>query len=212
MQLQEKVEKACDLPNLDGVGVRNHRLCVNSANRVPSSFSYELFSADRLVKGSRCPGCFLDLLRGPVCESTNSGIQNKALILGRSQDENLPDCCIVHSDGCAQPGSGPGVAQTRSAREPPKIVSITGCLVKGDEPGEVWLAQKNGRIYGLEGGKIDLNAHLGQRVLVEGYVLPEGKEEAAEEAQKENKAGKRETADLRVRMLKMISKSCIHSD
>jgi hypothetical protein len=97
-------------------------------------------------------------------------------------------------------------------KEPLKTVVITGCLVKGDESGEVWLAQKNGRIYGLEGGKINLNAHLGQKVLVEGYILPEGKEEAAEEAQKENKAGKRETADLRVRMLKTISKSCVHSD
>jgi hypothetical protein len=106
---------------------------------------------------------------------------------------------------------GTGVAQTRSAKGPSKSVLITGCLVKGDEPGEVWLAQKNGRIYGLEGGKIDLNAHLGQKVVVTGYVLPEGKEEAAEEAQKENKAGKRETADFRVRILKMISKSCTHS-
>jgi hypothetical protein len=85
---------------------------------------------------------------------------------------------------------------------------ITGCLVKGDEPGEVWFAQKNGRIYGLEGGKIDLNAHLGQKVVVTGHVLPEGKEMAAEETQKENKASKHETADFCVRMLKMISKSC----
>jgi len=105
-----------------------------------------------------------------------------------------------------------GVAQTRSAKEPSNTVLITGCLVKGDEPGEVWLAQRDGRIYGLDGGKIDLNAHLGQKVVVMGHVLLEGKEEPAEEAQKEYKAGKRETADFRVRTLKMISKSCTHSD
>jgi hypothetical protein len=105
-----------------------------------------------------------------------------------------------------------GVAQARSAKEPSKSVLITGCLVKGDEPGEVWLAQQNGRIYGLEGGKIDLNAHLGQKVVVTGYVLPESKEEAAKEARTEDKTGKRENADFRVRMLKMISKSCTHSE
>jgi hypothetical protein len=77
-----------------------------------------------------------------------------------------------------------GVSQARSAKEPSKTVVITGCLVKGDEAGEVWLVQGNGRIYGLEGRKIDLNAHLSQKVLVEGYILPEGKEEAAKEAQK----------------------------
>ena len=101
-----------------------------------------------------------------------------------------------------------GLAQTQSGRGPSKIVRITGCLVRGDEPGEVWLAQEDGEIYGLESGKIDLNAHLGHKVMVTGYVLPEAKEEVGEEAQKENRTGKRESADFRVRALKMTGKSC----
>jgi hypothetical protein len=36
-----------------------------------------------------------------------------------------------------------GLAQTQSGKEPPKAVSVTGCLVRGDEPEEVWLAQKD---------------------------------------------------------------------
>jgi len=103
-----------------------------------------------------------------------------------------------------------GLAQTQSGKEPPKAVSVTGCLVKGDETKEVWLAEKSGRIYGLESSKIELNAHLGHRVVVMGYILPEGKEEAGEEAQKQNKAGKREAADFRVLTLKMISTTCTH--
>ena len=101
-----------------------------------------------------------------------------------------------------------GFAQTQSGKELPKASSVTGCLVKGDEPKEVWLAQKDGRIYGLESSKIDLNAHLGHKVIVTGYVQPDGKEEAGEEAQKQNKTGKRETADFRVITLKMISTTC----
>jgi hypothetical protein len=102
-----------------------------------------------------------------------------------------------------------GFAQTQSGKEPPKTSSVTGCLVKGDEPKEVWLVQKDGRIYGLESSKIDLNAHLGHKVIVTGSVLPESKEEASEEAQKQNKTGKRETADFRVLTLKMISRTCM---
>ena len=105
-------------------------------------------------------------------------------------------------------GLGTGFAQTQSGKEPPKASSVTGCLVKGDEPKEVWLAQKDGRIYGLESSKIELNAHLGHRVIVKGYVLPEGKEEPGDETRKENKASKRETADFRVLTLKMISTTC----
>ena len=83
-----------------------------------------------------------------------------------------------------------------------------GCLVKGDEPKEVWLAEKDGTIYGLESSKIELNAHLGHKVIVTGYVLPEGKEEPGDETHKQNKASKRETADFRVLTLKMISTTC----
>ena len=107
-------------------------------------------------------------------------------------------------------GLSTGLAQTQSGKERPKLVSVTGCLVKGDEPKEVWLAEKDGRIYGLESSKIELNAHLGHKVIVRGYAVPEGKEEAGEEAQKQSKTGKREAADFRVLTLKMISKACTH--
>jgi len=100
-----------------------------------------------------------------------------------------------------------GLTQTQSGKEPLKAVRITGCLVKGDEPKEVWLAEKNGRIYGLESSKIELNAHLGHKVIVTGHVLRE-KGEAGEETQKQNKTGKRETADFRVLTLQVISTTC----
>jgi hypothetical protein len=105
-------------------------------------------------------------------------------------------------------GLGTGFAQTQSGKEPPKIISVTGCLVKGDEPKEVWLAEKGGTIYGLESSKISLNAHLGHKVVVKGYVLPEGKEEASEDPKKQNKTVKSETADFRVLTLKMIGTTC----
>jgi hypothetical protein len=101
-----------------------------------------------------------------------------------------------------------GFAQTPSGKEPLKARSVTGCLVRGDEPKEVWLAQKDGKIYGLETSKIELNAHLGHKVTVTGYVLPEGEEKPGDETHKENKASRRETADFRVLTLKMISTTC----
>lgn len=102
----------------------------------------------------------------------------------------------------------PGFTQTLSGKEDAKAVSVTGCLVKGDEPREVWLAEKSGTIYGLESSKINLTAHLGHKVAVRGYVLPEGKDEAGEEAHDQNKTGKHETADFHVLTLKMISTTC----
>lgn len=105
-------------------------------------------------------------------------------------------------------GLTPGFTQTPSGKGDAKAVSVTGCLVKGDEPKEVWLAEKSGTIYGLESSKINLTAHLGHKVTVRGYVLPEGKDEAGEEAHEQNKTGKHETADFHVVKLKMISTTC----
>jgi hypothetical protein len=103
---------------------------------------------------------------------------------------------------------GPRLARGQSGKAPPKAVSLTGYLVIGDEPKEVWLAQKDGRIYRLESSKIELNAHLGHKVIVTGYALPERKEEAGEEAQKQNEAGKRESADFSVLTLRVINTTC----
>ena len=103
-----------------------------------------------------------------------------------------------------------GLAQTQSGKEPPKPMSVTGCLVRGDEPKEVWLAEKDGKIYGLETSKVDLNAHLGHKVIVTGYVLAESGEEAGKESRNKNKTAKSETADFRVLTLKMISTTCTH--
>jgi hypothetical protein len=147
-----------------------------------------------------------------MCGALTAGIQGGALVLGQVKMKTHLIAVLFPVIVVSSLVLDNGVAQTRSAKEPSKTMFKTGCLVKGDEPGEVWLAQKDGRIYGLEGGKIDLNAHLGQKVVVMGHVLPEGNEEPAEEAKKKNEAGKRETADFRVRTLKMISKSCRHSD
>jgi hypothetical protein len=103
----------------------------------------------------------------------------------------------------------PRQAAAQARKTMRKMTTVAGCLAKGDEAGEVWLEAKDGAVYGLEGSKkLKLSAHLGQEVTVSGYVLPEGKEEAGEEAKEEAKTGKHETADFRVVRLKMVSASC----
>lgn len=89
-------------------------------------------------------------------------------------------------------GLGTGLAQTRSDKEPPKAISVRGCLVKGDEPQEIWLAEKNGTIYGLESSKIDLNEHLGHKVIVRGYLLQAGRKVTKKRKRKTVPANARE--------------------
>jgi hypothetical protein len=60
------VDKTGIFPNLDESESESQGLC-EQCQTSPAFFRYEVFSADRLVKGSRCAGCFLDLLRGLPC-------------------------------------------------------------------------------------------------------------------------------------------------
>ena len=66
MQLQGDVEKADAFANLDESESKSQVVC-ERCQTSPASFSYQLFPAKRLVKGSRCASCFLDLLRGLRC-------------------------------------------------------------------------------------------------------------------------------------------------
>ena len=89
--------------------------------------------------------------------------------------------------------------------------SVTGCLQKGDEPGEFSITGEDGKTWGLRSTSVKLDQHLGHKVIVTGTTTHETKAEEKEEkkeGQVENAASKAEYADLTVTSLKMVSESC----
>ncbi len=90
--------------------------------------------------------------------------------------------------------------------------TVTGCLQKGDEPGEYSLKGEDGKTWGLRSKNVKLDEHIGHQVTVTGSAHRESKaQEKAEEkkeGQMENAAGKKEYGDLRVTNLKMVSDTC----
>src|SRR5712692_4573020 len=90
--------------------------------------------------------------------------------------------------------------------------SVTGCLQKGDEPGEFAITGEDGRTWGLHSKTVKLEEHLGHKVTVTGSPIHESaaKEKAEEkkEGKMEKAAGKEEIGDLHVTSVKMISESC----
>ena len=67
----ERLEKWGAMPNLEKPQSESQTVC-EQCQLSPALFSYELFSAKRLIKGSCCAGCFLDLLRGLRCISVDA--------------------------------------------------------------------------------------------------------------------------------------------
>ena len=98
------------------------------------------------------------------------------------------------------------------AQEPQKPASpdmtVTGCVQKGDQPGEVSITAEDGRIWELHSTTTKLDAHINHKVTVTGAVTRDAKGADQKAGEVENAAGKQEYGDLLVSSLTMVSKTC----
>src|SRR6266852_8475158 len=109
----------------------------------------------------------------------------------------------------AQATAAPEKEKTKPAHP---TQSVTGCLQKGDEPGEFSITGADGKTWGLRSSNVKLEQHVGHQVTITGSGHRESKahEKAEEkkEGQVEKAAGKEEYGDLQVTDLKMVSETC----
>jgi opacity protein-like surface antigen len=109
----------------------------------------------------------------------------------------------------AQPSNATASAQ---AQPDPKAVkpakTLTGCLQKGDQPGEVTLTAADGKTWDLRSDNVKLEEHIGHQVTATGTVTHETKAEEKKEGQTEKAATKEAYGDLNVTEVKMVSQTC----
>ena len=86
--------------------------------------------------------------------------------------------------------------------------TVTGCLQKGDEPGEYSITGEDGKTYGLRSRTVNLSEHLGHKVTVTGTLRAESAEKERGEAAEHEKKEAAEAGDIRVADLKMVSDKC----
>jgi hypothetical protein len=86
--------------------------------------------------------------------------------------------------------------------------TVTGCLQKGDEPGEYSITGEDGKTYGLRSRTVKLSEHLGHKVTITGTLRAESAEKEKGEAAEHEKKGSAEAGDIRVTDLKMVSEKC----
>jgi len=113
----------------------------------------------------------------------------------------------------AQATAAPEKKDDKTAQKPAgRTQSVTGCLQKGDEPGEFSITGEDGKTWGLHSKTVKLEDHIGHKVTVTGSPIHESAAKERAEEKKEGKmekaAGKEEIGDLHVTSVKMISESC----
>lgn len=97
-------------------------------------------------------------------------------------------------------------AQYASSREGGgTTITATGCLAKGDSPGEFHLISDDGKRYQLRSDTVSLADHVGHKVTVKGSSV-EGSQ--AEDKDKKSEGSESYAATLQVTSLQMVSSSC----
>jgi hypothetical protein len=110
--------------------------------------------------------------------------------------------------GNMKPDGNTAAAQEQRETPTSPQTTVTGCLQKGDEPGEVSITGEDGKSWDLHSTAVKLDEHIGHKVNVTGTITRESKAEEKKEGQVENASGKQEYGDLRVSSLKMVSTTC----
>jgi hypothetical protein len=102
-------------------------------------------------------------------------------------------------------------AQEKMQKPANPMQTVTGCLQKGDEPGEFALTGEDGKVWELRSSAVKLEDHVGHKVTVTGSASAESKAEEKKEkkaGEVEKASNKEEYGDIRVASLKMVSDSC----
>jgi hypothetical protein len=124
--------------------------------------------------------------------------------------------CLTTLVCLAQEAATPDNTKEATAQENQKpattIKTVTGCLQKGHEPGELSITGEDGKTWDVTSKNVKLDEHVGHQVTLTGSAHRESnaqeKSEEKKEGQVENTAGKEEYGDLRVTGLKMVSETC----
>ena len=108
----------------------------------------------------------------------------------------------------AKPESVPVAAPAQLTRTAAQPLTVTGCLQKGTQPGEVTLTAADGKSYDLRSDTVKLDQHIGHQVTVTGTASPETKVEEKKEGQVDKASSTEAIGNLSVTDVKMISKTC----
>jgi SH3 domain-containing YSC84-like protein 1 len=139
-------------------------------------------------------------------------VTTRALLLGKVPTPSAAQPFIAEIRG-AKTQARQEQQEKKAEQKPTRHVeTITGCLQKGDEPGEFSIIGKDGKTWELHSTNVKLDKHLGHTVTVAGSRTDESKaQEKAEEkkeGQVEKASSKEKYADLSVTSLQMVSETC----
>ncbi len=101
------------------------------------------------------------------------------------------------------------VVQGSASKASTAIMSMSGCLQKGVEPGGFYVVGEGDKMWELSSRTVKLAEHVGQQVTVTGTSFMKSKTAEAKSADNEKAEASGKTyADLNVKSLTVVSQTC----
>jgi hypothetical protein len=120
----------------------------------------------------------------------------------------LASAVSLAQDAATPPNSTASAQATQDPKPAKSPKTVTGCLQKGDQPGEITLTAADGKIYDLRSDSVKLDEHIGHQVTATGMVTHEMKAEQKKEGDMEKASSKEVVRDLNVTEVKMVGETC----
>jgi lipid-binding SYLF domain-containing protein len=141
-------------------------------------------------------------------------VTTRALLLGKVPAPAAAQPFLTAIRGAKAQAVAQGKADDKSearAEATDRVVTLTGCLQKGDHDGEFAITAHDGKTWELHSTSVQLDNHLGHTVTVTGPRTHETKAQEKAEAKREGlvQASSKEVySELAVKSLKMVSETC----
>jgi len=141
-------------------------------------------------------------------------VTTRALLLGKVPAPAAAQPFLTAIRGAKAQALAQGKADDKSearAEATDRVVTLTGCLQKGDHDGEFAITAHDGKTWELHSTSVQLDNHLGHTVTVTGPRTHETKAQEKAEAKREGlvQASSKEVySELAVKSLKMVSETC----
>ena len=136
-------------------------------------------------------------------------VTTRSLLSGKVPPPPLAQPFLAEIRGAKAQAVAEGKADSKS--ETREKLIVTGCLQRGDEPGELSILAHDGKTWELHSTSVKMGTHLGHTVTVTGYRTRESKAQQKAEANKEGvemASAKANYDDLNVTSVKMVSDTC----
>jgi lipid-binding SYLF domain-containing protein len=134
-------------------------------------------------------------------------VTTRSLLSGKVPPPSVAQPFLAEIRGAKAQAVAEGKSESKP--EPKNIVTVTGCLQRGDDPGGLSILAQDGKTWELHSTSIKMDTHLGHTVTISGYRTRDSRAQTEKNRERvELASSSQKYDDLDVTSLRMVRDTC----